>query len=88
MQIEQFARIAQNYAVRVSDFVRKSFLSRVSSNGKDGNRNSRAALEACWTIEPCRKIGQRHKKELSLGSRFAAVQSQSRTRYARAYARH
>ncbi len=28
MQIGQFARIAQNYAVRVSEFVRKAFLAR------------------------------------------------------------
>ncbi|OLD70719.1 MAG: hypothetical protein AUG90_00770 [Verrucomicrobia bacterium 13_1_20CM_4_55_9] len=34
----QFTRIAQNYAVRVSDFVRKCF-SRVLKKGNHGNTN-------------------------------------------------
>jgi hypothetical protein len=32
MQIGQFARFTQNYAVRVSDFVRKQFCARATDN--------------------------------------------------------
>ena len=49
MQIKQFARIAQNYAVRVSEFVRKavSFFSRtLSSHAEAPSSNNRT----CWKL--------------------------------------